>query len=122
MPYSRCRGFMMIGTLLLRFFLGGLIVSAFAVLGDMLRPKSFAGIFGAAPSVALASLGIAFATKGGAHAALDGRSMPAGALALCAYSLFVMHLVWRRRWNAMGATGLAMLLWLAVAFSLWAVA
>jgi hypothetical protein len=31
-----------------RFFLGGLVVSAFAMLGDILRPKSFAGLFGAA--------------------------------------------------------------------------
>jgi transposase len=31
-------------------------VSAFAALGDTLRPKSFAGLFGAAPSIALATL------------------------------------------------------------------
>ena len=34
---------------LLRFIVGGVAVSAFAALGDMLRPKSFAGLFGAAP-------------------------------------------------------------------------
>jgi hypothetical protein len=28
-----------------RFFLGGVVVSAFAMLGDVLRPKSFAGLF-----------------------------------------------------------------------------
>ena len=39
---------------------GGIVVSVFAMLGDMLRPKSFAGLFGAAPSVALATLCIAF--------------------------------------------------------------
>ena len=43
--------------LVLRFVIGGLVVSSFAVLGDMLKPKSFAGLFGAAPSVALATLG-----------------------------------------------------------------
>jgi hypothetical protein len=42
-----------------RFFVGGAVVSAFAMLGDALQPKSFAGLFGAAPSVALATLGIA---------------------------------------------------------------
>jgi len=73
----------------------------------MLQPKSFAGIFGAAPSVALVSLGLAFATKGGADAALDGRSMPVGAVALCVYSLLVAVLIWRRRWNALGATAAA---------------
>jgi hypothetical protein len=42
--------------LLERFLLGGLIISAFAVVGDILRPRGFAGLFGAAPSVALATL------------------------------------------------------------------
>jgi hypothetical protein len=42
-----------------RFLIGGVAVSLFAVLGDLLRPKSFAGLFGAAPSVALATLGVA---------------------------------------------------------------
>jgi len=39
-----------------RFIVGGLLVSFFAVIGDGLKPKSFAGLFGAAPSVALATL------------------------------------------------------------------
>jgi hypothetical protein len=44
----------------LRSLIGGLVVSLFAVIGDVLRPKSFAGLFGAAPSIALATLGLAF--------------------------------------------------------------
>lgn len=40
----------------IRFLVGGAVVSAFAMLGDLLRPQSFAGLFGAAPSVALARL------------------------------------------------------------------
>lgn len=44
---------------IIRFFLGGMVVSAFAMGGDILRPKSFAGLCSAAPSVALATLGIA---------------------------------------------------------------
>ena len=35
---------------IVRFLIGGVAVSAFAMLGDILRPKSFAGLFGAAPS------------------------------------------------------------------------
>ena len=49
---------------LLRFLAGELAVSIFALLGDVLRPKSFAGLFGAAPSVALATLALAFAQHG----------------------------------------------------------
>ncbi len=65
----------------IRFLLGGTVVSAFAMLGDILRPKSFAGLFGAAPSVALAALGIAIYQHGGDYAALQSRSMMAGAIA-----------------------------------------
>lgn len=42
---------------IVRFLVGGLVVSSFAVLGEIFRPKSFAGIFGAAPSIALATFG-----------------------------------------------------------------
>jgi hypothetical protein len=44
---------------IVRFLIGGAIVSMFAALGDVLKLKSFAGLFGVAPSVALASLGLA---------------------------------------------------------------
>jgi hypothetical protein len=76
-------------------------------------------LFGAAPSVALASLGLAFATKGGINASLDGRSMIAGAVALCTYSLMVMRLVWRDRWNVLPAAAVMILFWLIIAFGLW---
>ena len=52
----------------IRFLIGDAIVSAFSVLGDMLRPKSFAGLFGAAPSVALATLSIAIHQHGPGYA------------------------------------------------------
>jgi hypothetical protein len=40
--------------ILIRFLIGGAVVSVFALIGDVLKPKSFAGLFGAAPSVAVA--------------------------------------------------------------------
>jgi hypothetical protein len=40
----------------IRFLVGGLMVSLFATVGDVLKPKGFAGLFGAAPSVAFATL------------------------------------------------------------------
>jgi hypothetical protein len=52
----------------LRFLVGGIAVSAFAALGDTLRPKSFAGLFGAAPSIALATLLITLSQKDAASA------------------------------------------------------
>jgi hypothetical protein len=64
---------------LVRFFSGGIIVCAFAIIGDGLKPKSFAGLFGAAPSVALATLTVM--SDGASYAANEGRSMMAGAIA-----------------------------------------
>ena len=68
--------------LLFRFVVGGLVVSLFAVIGDVLKPKSFAGLFGAAPSVALATLALTIATDGKTYAALEARSMIVGACGL----------------------------------------
>ena len=59
--------------ILFRFVVDGLIVSFFAVLGDALKPKSFAGLFGAAPSVALATLGLTILTDGKSYAAPEAR-------------------------------------------------
>jgi hypothetical protein len=100
---------------LIRFVAGGIVVSAFAVLADVLRPKSFAGLFGAAPSVALATLSLALWKEGGAYVSIEGRSMILGALALAVYSLVVCHLLMRLRWSALAATTSAILLWLAMA-------
>ena len=105
----------------LRFMAGGVIVSAFAMLGDMLRPKSFAGLFGAAPSVALATLGIALYQHGTSYAAVQSRTMIGGAIALAVYSLVVCQLLMRARVRALPATLLAFVVWLAIAFGLWAV-
>jgi hypothetical protein len=100
---------------LFRFLAGGIVVSAFAVLGDVLRPKSFAGLFGAAPSVALATLSLALWKEGGAYASIEGRSMILGSFALALYSLAVCQLLMRARWSALAATTTAILLWLVLA-------
>jgi uncharacterized membrane protein (GlpM family) len=70
----------------LKFLLGGAIVSLFAAIASGLKPKTFAGLFGAAPTVALASLGLAFSSDGARFVATLARSMVLGALALLAYS------------------------------------
>jgi hypothetical protein len=49
--------------LLIRFIVGGAVVSLFAALGDAVKPKSFAGLFAAAPSVAMATLGLTMMTE-----------------------------------------------------------
>ena len=42
--------------ILFRFIIGGLVVSLFAAVADALKPRSFAGLFAAAPSVAIGTL------------------------------------------------------------------
>lgn len=103
---------------IIRFLLGGAVVSAFAMLGDVLRPKSFAGLFGAAPSVALATLGIAVYQHGAEYAGLQSRAMMAGAFALIAYSFVVCQLLIRARLQALPATLLSLVVWLAIAIGL----
>lgn len=102
----------------LRFIAGGVIVSMFSIFGDMLRPKSFAGLLGAAPSVALATLGIAIVQHGPAYAAAESWTMIYGAIALACYSVVVCHLLMRFHLTALPATIIALVVWLAVAFGL----
>jgi hypothetical protein len=105
--------------LLIRFLIGGVVVSGFALLGDVFKPKSFAGLFGAAPSVALATLGLTAATEGGCYAATEARSMLAGAIAFFAYASLVSWVLMRYRFKALLVTVCSIPLWLGVAFGLW---
>jgi uncharacterized membrane protein (GlpM family) len=103
---------------LVRFLVGGVVVSAFAMFGDVLRPKSFAGLFGAAPAVALVTLGIAVYRHGADYAAQQSQAMMAGAVALAVYSVVVCHLLVRARLRAVPATLLSLVVWLIIAFGL----
>jgi hypothetical protein len=89
--------------------------------GSQLRPKSFAGLFGAAPSVALATILLTLLQKGAPFAAVEGRSMIVGALALAAYSWTVCVLLKRFLMPSWAATSAAFLIWFAAAFGLTAV-
>lgn len=103
---------------LTRFLIGGLAVSFFAALADVLRPKSFARLFGAAPSIALATLVLTTSQRGASFAAMEGRSMMAGAVALAAYSGAVCLLLQRRHWHANVAALFSITVWFVVAFGI----
>ena len=105
--------------IVLRFVIGGLVVSAFAILGDLLKPKSFAGLFGAAPSVALATLALTIATKGKLYTAEELRATTCGAVALFAYAAGVSRLMMRHQIGALLATSSLIPLWLAIAIGGW---
>jgi hypothetical protein len=103
---------------IIRFFVGGLAVSTFAILGDVFRPKSFAGLFGAAPSIALATLAIAVAQQGMSYAATEARSMMLGAVALWLFSAGGCRLMKKHGISALPATGIMLFSWLICAFGL----
>ena len=105
--------------ILIRFLIGGAVVCVLAVLGDLLKPKSFAGLFGAAPSVALATLGLTAASEGASYAATEARSMVAGAVAFFAYASFVSWVMMHYKLKALFVTICSIPMWLGVAFGLW---
>jgi hypothetical protein len=105
--------------LIFRFLIGGLVVSSFAALADVLKPKSFAGLFGAAPSVALATLSLTILTQGKPYAAIEARSMIVGALSFCVYAAFCSWLMVRYKTRAAPTTICALALWLVCALGAW---
>src|SRR5438874_9994485 len=105
--------------ILLRFLIGGAVVSAFALLGDLFKPKSFAGLFGSAPSVALATLSLTLSAEGARYVATEARSMEAGAIAFFIYASVVSWVTMHYKWRALPVTASSILLWFGVAFGLW---
>lgn len=105
--------------LVIRFLVGGLVVSVFSLFADVLRPKSFAGLLGAAPSVALATLGLTIRQNGTQYAAIEARSMILGAIAFFAYAITVSWLLRRFRPSTLATTVAVMPVWLGVSFGLW---
>lgn len=103
----------------LRFLVGGAVVSLFAMLGDVLRPKSFAGLFGAAPSVAIVSLALATYGHGPEYVSVQATTMLAGATALLGFSVAMCHLIKRCDLSAIVATSLSFPVWLLIAFGLY---
>jgi uncharacterized membrane protein (GlpM family) len=107
------------GELVIRFLIGGIIVSLFAVIAEIVRPKSFAGLFGAAPSIALTTLGIAIAQHGKDYAAIEARSMILGAVAFFLYAAAASWLLMRYKTRALATTVGLLPLWLAASLAFW---
>jgi hypothetical protein len=76
-------------------------------------------LFGAAPSIALATLALTVMKEGKQYAAIEGRSMILGAVALFAYSLTLSYVLVRLRISALSASMVLLFLWMFVASGLW---
>jgi Protein of unknown function (DUF3147) len=105
--------------ILIRFLIGGISVSSFAVIGDLFKPKSFAGLFGAAPSVALATLALTVMSDGKNTARIESISMLAGSVALFCYASVVSRIMMRHARTALWVAIYTLPIWFGVSFGLW---
>lgn len=107
--------------LAVRVVAGGALVAAFAVLGDTLKPKMFAGLFSAAPSVATASLLVSGLAMGPTKDSKYALGMIAGAIGLVFYSVAAAFLV--KRFKAVTGSIVAWIAWLVPAAAVyWSIA
>ena len=95
---------------------GGLFVTAFALVGEMLKPKRFSGLFGAAPSVALANLLVIMLAKGHGPARDNGIGMIVGGAAMALACLAGVVLI--RRYRARRGSTMLCGVWLVLAVTL----
>lgn len=92
---------------------GGSLVVAFALLSQGLSPKRFAGLFSAAPAVAIAGLTVTLLDTGRHDVHESTVGMIAGGFGMAAYAVAVIPLL--RRMRASRAAAAALLPWAAVA-------
>jgi uncharacterized membrane protein (GlpM family) len=95
--------------------LGGAFVVAFSVLSEGLRPKSFAGLFGAAPSIALGALTVTAVTRSTAAGRDQSLAMIVGAVAMILYCAAAIPCV--DRLGALRGSVAAIAIWFAVAIT-----
>jgi uncharacterized membrane protein (GlpM family) len=81
-------------------------VLAFALLSQGLGPKRFAGLFSAAPAVAIAGLTIAVLDKGAHEAHRNALGMIAGSIGMVVYAATVVPLLRRLRASRAAMLGL----------------
>jgi hypothetical protein len=96
---------------LIRFLVGGAVVSFFAVLAEIFQPKSFAGLFGAAPSIALATIGVTLLHQGRSYAATEAHSMIFGALGFFLYACLSSWVLMRYKPPAIVVTTALLPVW-----------
>lgn len=105
--------------LIFRFLAGGVVVSIFSMAGDVLKPKSFAGLLAAAPSVALATLTLTVLKDGVPYAATEARSMVLGAVAFGLYAALASRMMMQAQRPALSVTTFLLSVWMVVALGLW---
>ena len=102
-----------IAIVLAKGLVGGVFVAAFALIGESVQPKSFSGLFAAAPSIALAALTITLLTDGSPEAGEQALAMVFGAIAMVLFC--VLAAVAIERLDAVYGSAVSFVGWFAVA-------
>lgn len=97
----------------LKALFGGLFVVLFALVSEATTPKRFAGVFSAAPSVALGSLTVTLVAKGVPDVASAATGMTAGAAGLLVYSVAAVAAL--GRYGALKGAAISVIAWFLVA-------
>jgi hypothetical protein len=96
---------------------GGTLVVVFALISEALKPKAFAGLFSAAPSVALASLAVTVVFEGVNRARTDSVGMVVGGIGMSACCVLAAVAIPRTR--AVWGSAIAWTGWAAVSLGLY---
>ena len=106
-----------IGVLALRGLIGGSLVVVFALISEVVKPKAFAGLFAAAPSVAVGSLAVTVVAESAAKARQSSIGMTVGGVAMAACC--VLAVVAIPRLKAFWGSVLAVAGWLIAGMGLY---
>lgn len=82
-----------VAVLAIKMFNGGLFVVGFSLVAEMLEPKRFAGLFSAAPSIALGNLLVVLMVDGTRDGLANLSGMIIGAVAMASVCLIGVWLV-----------------------------
>ena len=102
-----------IAIVLAKGLVGGVFVAVFAVIGESVQPKSFSGLFSAAPSIALGALAITLLTDGSSDAKEQAVAMVFGALAMVLFCMLAAGAI--DRFGAVYGSAISFVAWFAVA-------
>lgn len=96
-----------VGLLALRGLAGGALVVVFSLVSEAVKPKAFAGLFAAAPSVAIASLAITVVVDGVDKARTASTGMVVGGVGMAACCVVAVGAIPRLRafWGSLLALG-----------------
>lgn len=103
--------------LVLKALASGLLVVVFSLIAEAVRPRSFAGLFGAAPSIAIVSLILVETSKGAQAVREQSVAMMFGALTLAVYCVVATDAV--DRFGGLRGSIAVFVAWFAVAGASW---